>query len=281
VLPACANCSGLLQGEFCSHCGQRARELQRPFLQLVAEVFEHALSLDTKLVRTIRPLLLTPGAVTRSYLAGHRVAYVPPLRAYLVAALIFFGLFSLFPGGQSNVRIVTMGSAEEKAARGQQGTTFSVPERVPFWDDRYQETLTRARQNPPAFARAVYATIPRLFFLFLPMFALFLELFYRKQGYYFEHLVFSLYYHAFVFLSFSALFVIGRSGAWLPAFVSVLLTLGVVGWLVAYLPIALRRVYGGSWPRTLLKVTILGVVYFVGGAVIGAPLMMVGAFLTF
>jgi hypothetical protein len=174
-----------------------------------------------------------------------------------------------------------MGSAEEKAARGQQGTTFSVPERVPFWDDRYQETLTRARQNPPAFARAVYATIPRLFFLFLPMFALFLELFYRKQGYYFEHLVFSLYYHAFVFLSFSALFVIGRSGAWLPAFVSVLLTLGVVGWLVAYLPIALRRVYGGSWPRTLLKVTILGVVYFVGGAVIGAPLMMVGAFLTF
>jgi len=42
----------------------------------------------------------------------------------------------------------------------------------------------------------------RAFFVFLPLFALFLELLYRKQGYLVDHLIFSLYYHAFVFVMF-------------------------------------------------------------------------------
>jgi hypothetical protein len=39
--------------------------------------------------------------------------------------------------------------------------------------------------------------------------------------------------------------------------------LGVLLWigLLAYLPIALRRVYGGSWLMTLLKLFSLGVLY--------------------
>ena len=191
----CSNCDEPLHGEFCSRCGQRDRELDRPFGQLASEGFEHALSLDSKVVRTIAPLLFAPGRITRSYLGGRRVAYVPPLRTYLVAALIFFGLFSVFPVRQMNVAVVTRGSAEERAATGRTGnyTTFSVPARAPFGDQAYQQAVARARQNPQAFARAAYASVPRLFFLFLPLFALLLELFYRTQGYYFEHLVFSLY----------------------------------------------------------------------------------------
>ena len=37
----------------------------------------------------------------------------------------------------------------------------------------------------------------------------------------------------------------------------------MAAWLTAYLPRALRRVYGGSWTKTLLKVAGLGVLYFV------------------
>jgi hypothetical protein len=29
--------------------------------------------------------------------------------------------------------------------------------------------------------------------------------------------------------------------------------MGLVAWLTLYLPLALRRVYGGTWPRTLLR----------------------------
>ena len=110
--------------------------------------------------------------------------------------------------------------------------------------------------------------------------ALLLELFYRKQGYYFDHLVFSLYYHAFAFLGFSILFVMARSASWLPAYVSGPVAFAVIGWILLYLPVALRRVYGGSWPMTLMKVAGLGVLYF-GVAGIGGPLMVAGALLTF
>ena len=67
----------------------------------------------------------------------------------------------------------------------------------------------------------------------------------------------------------------------MPTFVSLPVTVAVVVWLLAYLPIALRRVYGGSWRKTLLKVSALGILYFVGALVIGAPLMVAIAFLTF
>lgn len=250
---------------------------------MVSELLDHALSLDTRTVRTIRPLILVPGEVTRAYLAGRRVRYLPPLRAYLIAALMFFGLFSVFPRGPSTVTIVDMGSPEERAAQGEGAGrfTFSVPPRVPLFDADYQKALARARREPQVFARASYAMVPRLFFLFLPLFALFLELFYRRQGYYFDHLVFSLYYHAFAFLSFSILFLIEQSNAWVPTYVSRPVAFAVVAWLLLYLPIALRRVYGGSWPMTLMKVAGLGVVYFGSAGIIGGPLMVAGAFLTF
>ena len=85
----CANCGARLDGAYCSQCGQEAVDLHRPFRKLLSEVIDDALSLDTRLARTIRPLLFRPGVVTRDYLAGRRVAHVPPLRTYLISALVF------------------------------------------------------------------------------------------------------------------------------------------------------------------------------------------------
>src|SRR4029453_5441081 len=93
----CANCDTQLDGPYCSQCGQQAVDLHRPIRKLLSELIDDALSLDTRLVRTLRPLLFRPGLVTRDYLAGRRVAQVPPLRTYLISALVFFGLFSIFP----------------------------------------------------------------------------------------------------------------------------------------------------------------------------------------
>jgi hypothetical protein len=123
--------------------------------------------------------------------------------------------------------------------------------------------------------------VPRAFFLFLPIFALMLELFYRKQGYYIDHLVFSLYYHAFVFLVFAALFVTGRTTPWVPEPLVRVVQWPLIAWLAAYLPIALRRVYGGSWPKTVLKVIGLGVLYVIGFVSIGFSFIMFMALLTF
>ena len=112
----CANCGDVLAGEYCSRCGQQAIDLRLPLSTLFSDVVGDILNLDTRLVRTLRPLMLKPGAVAKDYIAGRRASHVPPLKSYLIAALIFFGLFTIFPS-QAPVSVVEMGSAEEQAAK--------------------------------------------------------------------------------------------------------------------------------------------------------------------
>src|SRR6185503_6541111 len=88
------------------------------FSDLFSDVVGDILNRDTRLVRTLRPLMLRPGQVAKDYIAGQRVSHVPPLKAYLIAALIFFSLFTVFPS-QAPVRVLVQGSAEEPAAQHQ------------------------------------------------------------------------------------------------------------------------------------------------------------------
>jgi hypothetical protein len=73
--------------------------------------------------------------------------------------------------------------------------------------------------------------------------------------------VVSLYYHAFVFLNFSLLFAASHISPYVPTPVRIVIGLILFGWLLAYLPIALRRVYGGSRLMTGAKLVSLGVLY--------------------
>src|SRR6185369_11684505 len=105
VSGSCANCAEPLAGEFCSRCGQPAIDYHRPLSDLFSDVVGDILNLDTRLIRTLRPLMFTPGAVVKDYIAGRRASHVPPLKSYLIAALIFFGLFTIFPS-QAPVSVV-------------------------------------------------------------------------------------------------------------------------------------------------------------------------------
>lgn len=275
----CANCAATLTGPFCASCGQSADDLHRPFRSLLADAFGEVFSLDTRFARTLWPLLTRPGRVTKEYLSGRRVAHVPPLRTYLIAALVFFGLFSLFPTKSPPVYVSTVGTPEAARARSAAGNkvTIELPEHVWFGDRRFQEVSARARANPEAFAQAAYRNIPRAFFLFLPIFALLLKVFYWKQGYYFEHLVFALYFQAVLFLTFALYFVVG----WLPGFLSEPLRVALMLWPLAYVPIALRRVYGGSRTITAVKTAPLVLIYMVVFLIFGLAFITYMAIITF
>jgi hypothetical protein len=259
---SCANCAEPLTGEYCSRCGQRAVDYHRPFFALLSDLVGDVFNLDTRLVHTLRPLFLKPGQVAKDYIAGRRAAHVPPLKSYLIAALIFFGLFTVFPW-DAPVDVFVRGTPAEAASRNRTGgrQSFSMPPSIPYRNDWYQAALARAMREPERFAQTVGTQFPRAFFLLLPLFALFLKLLYRRQGYLVDHLVFSLYYHAFVFLVFSLLFLTGRADWFLPGGVRFAIVLALLGWLLAYLPIALRRVYGGGRSMTALKLVVLGVLY--------------------
>lgn len=93
----CANCEALLEGQYCSECGQRHRARMISVWELLRAAFDDILTWDSRVWRTLRPLLLSPGKLTAEYLAGRRVHYTPPLRLYLVLSLSFF-LLSQLPG---------------------------------------------------------------------------------------------------------------------------------------------------------------------------------------
>ncbi len=92
----CRNCGLSLKGQYCSGCGQRARVRMITVWELLRDLFGDVFELDSRLWRSLVPLLFKPGFLTREYLEGRRVRYMPPFRMYLVLSVLFFLLVSLF-----------------------------------------------------------------------------------------------------------------------------------------------------------------------------------------
>jgi len=88
--PDCLNCGTRLRGQYCGECGQRARNRLISLWQLLSEAFGDLLEFDSRLWRTLIPLLIRPGQLTRDYLEGRRARFMPPFRTYLVLSVIFF-----------------------------------------------------------------------------------------------------------------------------------------------------------------------------------------------
>ncbi len=88
--PACLNCGAPLAGQYCGQCGQRASSRLISLFELLRDAFGDLFELDSRLWRTLVPLLVRPGRLTREYLQGRRARYMPPFRMYLVLSLIFF-----------------------------------------------------------------------------------------------------------------------------------------------------------------------------------------------
>lgn len=131
-MPQCLNCGTHLRGQYCGHCGQRARSRLISLWELLREAFGDLFELDSRLWRTVMPLLSRPGLLTHDYLQGRRARYMPPFRMYLVLSLLFFLVaffnpretFSLFYDPQ------TLAEAEEEERRLAEETGEKVREEL-------------------------------------------------------------------------------------------------------------------------------------------------------
>jgi hypothetical protein len=91
----CLNCGTDLKGPFCYYCGQPDRNFMRFFPALLRDMLEDLLDLDSRFMRTIKPLLFKPGRLTRDYMQGRRFRYAPPMRLYIFSSIVFFLLAAL------------------------------------------------------------------------------------------------------------------------------------------------------------------------------------------
>ena len=110
-----------------------------------------------------------------------------------------------------------------------------------------------------SFLEGALQHFPTVIFLLLPIYALLLKLIYiRRDWYYTEHLVFGLHTHAFAFFVFTMILLLSSIGGTLNGIVNIALLL----LLPIYSFAALYVVYQQGWIRTLLKMFLLGVMYF-------------------
>lgn len=105
---------------------------------------------------------------------------------------------------------------------------------------------------------ALMHNLPRAMFVLMPAFGLLTWIAWRKQQpYYVPHLYYSVHFHAFFFLLLSVYVLLGLAGR--PGkFAGGLLLFAAV----PYHFVALRRVFGGSWPATLAKGAGIGIAYW-------------------
>ncbi len=286
AVPRCDNCGASVPGRYCGHCGQRLEPPVHSLWHFLAVAMEDVTHADSRLWRTLRALLFRPGFLTHEFLAGRRARYLPPVRLYLVLSVVFFLCASLSrpevlqvstgdSGAPQSARLVTLEEAKSLSAtparpgesiaerNARECGMINFPGRWKALNPALQKACLQIRgDNARSLVVAIRHNLPRTMFLFLPLLAGLMMLFYwRPRHYYVEHLLLLLHNHACAFVvlpvawGLSAL--VPRASGWVD--------FAVFLYLVWYMYRSMRTVYGQGTGLTLAKLTALSFFYFVFG----------------
>ena len=234
----CRNCGVQMQGRYCHECGQDIfAGTGIPILKLIGQVLDNAFALEGKTPRTLVNLIFRPGFLSREFMNGKVVRYVNPVKLFWMSTLIFFALLI----SQIN-------------STNWQTKDFNIKSHV-----LNTETKVMLFNYFTKFA-------PYVAFLLIPFFALLLALFFwRRKFYYVHHLIFTVHFHAFLWIFCSLLLII-----------NMFVTLDFPDWLNLtlfftpgiYLIFAFHRFYHPqtyhfkSWWQTIWKSVFVSISYF-------------------
>lgn len=137
----CLNCGDTLAGQYCANCGQRASSRLISIWELTRDAFGDLFELDSRVWRTLIPLTMRPGKLTRDYLEGRRARYMPPFRTYLVLSLFFFVVAFFDPREDLSILFVPEPEAVEEAA------TDDDDDDVPSAQDIRDEIVDELREE--------------------------------------------------------------------------------------------------------------------------------------
>ena len=269
----CLNCGTQLNSNFCPQCGQKNRSYHISLKDFFADFMEELLDVDSRVLRSLKLLFSKPGFLTTEYVKGRRINYLPPVRIYLVASVVFFlalSMKTLIPSFQNNQFIkefTESGDMEDALGKVVESKTHEVNGGEYFTKgtglvevDPDSSTspisLSVGGSNfnvqPGDFLSNFSDNFAKMMFFLLPVAALQLKvLYWRRKKLYIEHLIFSLHVHAVIF----SLLIL-----------TVILDFRIVMWGVilaslVYLYLALKNFYAQSHPKTLSKMLLLLVSY--------------------
>jgi len=293
----CENCGRMVEERYCTHCGQENVETRQTFGHLVRHFLEDLTHYESNFWKTIKYLLFRPAYLTRTYLEGKRMMYVPPVKLYIFISFVAFFLPGVMPDLNDTYERDTLVLRQRAQLReqldsldnagGQQtqvtGTVNGYSSEHQY--DSAQVSLSVSKRDGPVkqfFTRKMlrlYTNLskeeakehfkesfghhfPKALFVYLPLFAFIVWLFHgKKRWYYFDHAIFTLHVFSFLLLLITLFGLIGRLIPWHyivePDIVSLILF--VTGWIwsVYYYYRAHRKLYMETRGISFLKASLI------------------------
>lgn len=316
----CLNCGANLQGKYCHVCGQENLQLKENFGHVMSHAISDYFHFDHHFFHTFKPLLFNPGHLTNEYMAGRRVQYLHPIKMYIFISLVYF-LMLFSPNGREAVKSSEDnkgGKQDLSAVAMQKKDDGKIDIMYTQKNDTlltstgytsYKQYLENQQKRPAdkrdglleryfnkkaiawkekggniskkLFGESIKHHAPKLMFILLPLFALFLKITFRKnRKYYVEHLIFSIHLHCFLFLFLILIMIIKMviPNNWDK--VEFYLDMFVFLSIAVYLYQALRTVYHRSILRTISKLFGLMIAYIFSFGISLFLLVIVAAIFT-
>ena len=284
----CLNCNYVVEHRYCGNCGQENIEPRKTFHHLFVHFFEDLTHYENAFWKTIKNLILKPAALTKEYLSGKRMSYLAPVRLYIFVSFVTFFFITLLSGSDEMIKLhksnkeeavtekekkhfLSFGdkhykNVEELDSIQQYGKPNEKLSSFNYWLDRkvlMVEEHNTMEEIVEKFKESFVHNLPKVLFIYMPIFAFMLWLFHSKRKwYYFDHGIFTLHYFSFLLLMLLILFLIKKI---LFAFGETTIvdfiynSIQFVGgiWMVYYFFPAHHRFYGESRLSTVLKGSIL------------------------
>ena len=172
-------------------------------------------SFDSKFFNTAKPLIFNPAFLSREFIEGRRVRYINPIQLFVFSSFLFFlvNSFIIFKeapdsnyitinehnGGLQTLDSIDIEQADSLYILKSTDRTDTIEEsNVGEFIKKGKDfkSLDQSTQNEKLSRTFSYAV-----FLLMPLFALYLGLFFRRKGkQYLDNIIFSLHFHAFYFV---------------------------------------------------------------------------------
>ena len=219
----CMNCGTVLHGPYCSNCGQKVTDLNQSFWSFLMEYLANTFQLDTRLLPTLKEMVIHPGRLTQEFFKGKINSYVHPLKMNMFMLVIVIAIVALFMRPSTNIA-----------------------------DDQTNAVLSSDLNS------LIQTYLPIFILLMTPVLGLVVQLFnLRKTRPFMEHFVFALHFAAFMEMFIVLKMVVTHfcNNAWIDfAFYAV---------TVLYLMLSLRRVYACTgWTGAFFKSLAIVFFYF-------------------
>ena len=237
----CLNCGATVQKKFCTECGQENIELHDTFVHMAGHFLADYFHYDSKFFKSLGYLFTRPGYLTKEYLEGKRVNYIPPLRLFFFITIISVLISSLY-----NKRFEK--EILEKTVHVTHSTDSTTTEIE--LDKLTGDEKTQVEKLNEGMKHFIH-DLKYISFFLLPLYAFAFRLVNLKsKKFYVDHLIYTMHLQSFV-LALIAILLLVPLVIYTPAHHIVQPI--VIGGTILYTILSLRYLYQQSWWKTIAK----------------------------